>query len=316
MAIFKLSRAERKRISAFFTCLFLAMLAWIFVVMSKSYTFPVKVALNYKNHPERKAFFALQADTVLATVGGTGWQRLFSAVLPEKNRIISVDLRKLETQNFIVLSNQLQVINQKNALNQQIYSFSPDTVFFDFALRKVKRVPIILKTDLTFQRQFARSDDILFKPDFVTISGPAVYVDSVKSWPTDTLVLNKVNTSIAATLKLVPPQKNNVSINPKTVDVKIPVDEFTEKTLEVPVKLLNNKTYSKVSLFPKKIKITFMVSLDNYPAVNADFFEVVADLNSWQQNGMQKLPVKLNQQPDYCKIVDIQPAAVNFIVHK
>lgn len=316
MAIFKLSRAERKRISAFFTCLFLAMLAWIFVVISKSYTFPVKVALNYKNHPERKAFFALQADTVLATVGGTGWQRLFSAVLPEKNRIISVDLRKLETQNFIVLSNQLQVINQKNALNQQIYSFSPDTVFFDFALRKVKRVPIILKTDLTFQRQFARSDDILFKPDFVTISGPAVYVDSVKSWPTDTLVLNKVNTSIAATLKLVPPQKNNVSINPKTVDVKIPVDEFTEKTLEVPVKLLNNKTYSKVSLFPKKIKITFMVSLDNYPAVNADFFEVVADLNSWQQNGMQKLPVKLNQQPDYCKIVDIQPAAVNFIVHK
>ncbi|WP_419803037.1 YbbR-like domain-containing protein [Mucilaginibacter sp.] len=316
MAIFKLSRAERKRISAFFTCLFLAMLAWIFVVMSKSYTFPVKVALNYKNHPERKAFFALQADTVLATVGGTGWQRLFSAVLPEKNRIISVDLRKLETQNFIVLSNQLQVINQKNVLNQQIYSFSPDTVFFDFALRKVKRVPIILKTDITFQRQFARSDDILFKPDFVTISGPAVYVDSVKSWPTDTLVLNKVNTSIAATLKLVPPQKNNVSINPKTVDVKIPVDEFTEKTLEVPVKLLNNKTYSKVSLFPKKIKITFMVSLDNYPAVNADFFEVVADLNSWQQNGMQKLPVKLNQQPDYCKIVDIQPAAVNFIVHK
>ena len=316
MAIFKLSRAERKRISAFFTCLFLAMLAWIFVVISKSYTFPVKVALNYKNHPERKAFFALQADTVLATVGGTGWQRLFSAVLPAKNRIISIDLRKLETQNFIVLSNQLQVINQKNALNQQIYSFSPDTVFFDFALRKVKRVPIILKTDLTFQRQFARSDDILFKPDFVTISGPAVYVDSVKSWPTDTLVLNKVNTSIAATLKLVPPQKNNVSINPKTVDVKIPVDEFTEKTLEVPVKLLNNKTYSKVSLFPKKIKITFMVSLDNYAAVNADFFEVVADLNSWQQNGMQKLPVKLNQQPDYCKIVDIQPAAVNFIVHK
>ncbi|RYE36269.1 MAG: YbbR-like domain-containing protein [Sphingobacteriaceae bacterium] len=316
MPIFKLSRAEQKRVSAFFTCLFLAMLAWIFVVMSKNYTFPVKVILNYKNHPLRKAFYALQADTVLATVGGTGWEKLFSGFSPEKNRQIDVDLRKLETQNFVVLSNQLTAINQKSRQTQPIYSFSPDTVYFDFSLRKVKRVPIILKSDLVFQRQYARSDDILFKPDFVTISGPATYIDSVKSWSTDTLIAKKVSTTISAKLKLLPPQKNNVTIFPKTVDVKIPVDEFTEKTLEVPIKLLNNKTYSKVNLFPKKVKITFLVSLNNYADVNADFFEVAADLNAWQLNGMQTLPVKLKQLPDYCTIVSMQPNTVNFFVRK
>ncbi len=316
MPIFKLSRAERKRISAFFTCLFLAILAWIFVVMSKNYTFPVKVVLNYKNHPQRKAFYALHADTILASIGGTGWEKLFSGILPPAIKRIDVDLHKLETQNFIVLSNQLRAINQKSGQIQPIYSFSPDTVYFDFSLRKVKRVPIILKSDLVFQRQYARSDDVLFNPEYVTISGPASYIDSVKSWSTDTLVAKKVNASIHAKLKLLPPQKNNVTISPKTVDIKIPVDEFTEKTLEVPVKLLNNKTYSKVSLFPRKVKITFMVSLNNYADVNPDFFEVAADLNAWQLNGLQTLPVKLKQLPDYCTVVSMQPNAVNFYVRK
>ncbi|RYE34154.1 MAG: hypothetical protein EOP42_07740 [Sphingobacteriaceae bacterium] len=59
-----------------------------------------------------------------------------------------------------------------------------------------------------------------------------------------------------------------------------------------------------------------MVSLDHYAAINTDFFEVVADLNSWQVNRMQTLPVQLKQQPQYCKIVSMQPAAVNFIVRR
>ncbi len=315
MAIIKLSRSERRKVSAFFTCLILAAVAWIFVAMSNTYTFPVKVVLNFKNQPLRKAFYALQADTVTAIIGGSGWQKLFSN-FNSGNRSVSVDLKKLETQNFIVLSNQLAQINQKADKSQQIISFSPDTVYFDFTSRKVKKVPIVLKYNINYQQQYARSDDINLKPNFVTISGPAAYVDSITSWQTDSLILKNVNDDISSKLNLVLPKENNVSIYPKTVNVSIPVDEFTEKTLEVPIKLINNKVYSKVMLFPKKVKVTFMVSLNNYTDVNTDFFEVVADLDSWQKNGMVTLPVKLKQQPDYCNIISVQPKNINFIVRK
>ncbi|MVN22727.1 CdaR family protein [Mucilaginibacter arboris] len=316
MAIIKLSRVERRRISAFFTCLVLAVVAWIFVTMSNNYTFPVKVALNYKNQPLRKAFYALQADTVTALVSGTGWQKLFANITSTQNRRITVDLKKLETQNFIVLSNQLPFINQKSDRSKQIISFNPDTVYFDFTARKVKRVPVKLQYQISYQNQYARSDDISLKPDFVTVSGPAAYVDSVSSWKTDSLIVKKANANISAKLNLFLPKENNVSIYPKTIAVTIPVDEFTEKTLEIPIKLINNKSYSKVTLFPKKVKVTFTVSLNNYSEVNTDFFEAVADLDDWQKNGLVILPVKLKQQPDYCKIVSIQPNNVNFIVRK
>lgn len=112
------------------------------------------------------------------------------------------------------------------------------------------------------------------------------------------------------------PKENNVSIYPKTVDVNIPVDEFTEKTLEIPVKLINNKIYSNITLFPKKVKVTFTVSLNDYADVNPDFFEAVADLDAWQKQGAVTLPIKLKQQPDYCRIVSVQPASINFMVRK
>lgn len=316
MAIFKLSRAERRRVSAFFTCLILAIVAWIFVTLSNNYIFPVKVVLNFKNQPLRKTFYALQADTVLAMVGGTGWQKLFSGINPSQNRSVSIDMQKLETQNFIVLSSQLPLINQKSDKNQQLISFSPDTVYFDFAVRKVKRVPVVLTASISYQRQYALSGDVILKPEFVTISGPVAYVDSVKSWKTDSLTVKRANSSIGSRVKLMLPKENNVSIYPKTVDVSIPVDEFTEKTLEIPVKLINNRVYNNITLFPKKVKVIFTVSLNDYADVNPDFFEAVADLDVWQKQGAVTLPIKLKQQPDYCRIISIQPASINFMVRK
>ena len=315
MAIIKLSRAERRRISVFFTCFLLAVLAWVFVTMSNNYTIPVKVVLNFKNQPLHKAFYALQADTVNALVGGTGWQKLFSN-LSSKNQSVDVDVRKLDVQNYIVLSNQLRQINAQSEKNKQIISFSPDTVFFDFTARKVKRVPVVLNYHIQYDKQYARSDDINIRPNYVTISGPAAYVDTVNIWKTDSLGVQHASSDIHQRLKLLLPKENNVSIYPKTVDVDIPVDEYTEKILEVPVKLINNKTYSNVVLFPKKVKVTFTVSLNNYAAINTNFFEAVANLDDWQKNGSSTLSVKLKQQPDFCKIVNMQPASINFIVRK
>lgn len=315
MAIIKLSRTERRRISAFITCFLLALVAWIFVTMSNNYTFPVRVILNFKNQPLHKAFYALHADTINAVVGGTGWQKLFYN-LSFKSRSVDVDIRKLDIQNYIVLSNQLQQINVQSEKNHQIISFNPDTVFFDFAARKVKRVPVVLKSRINYEKQYARSDDINIQPNYITISGPAAYIDSITYWKTDSLIVQNASFDIHVRQKLMPPKENNVSIYPKTVDVDIPVDEFTEKTLEVPVKLINNKSYSNVLLFPKKVKITFTVSLNNYATINTDFFEAVANLDDWQKNGSSTLSVKLKQQPDFCKIVSIQPSSINFIVRK
>src|SRR6187402_2415895 len=103
MAIIKLSASERRRVSAFFTCLVLAILAWVFTVLSDTYSYTVKEVVNFKNAPQKRAFHSLQSDTVSAVINGSGWQMLFSKMRNDVNTV-SVDLRSLETKSFVVLS--------------------------------------------------------------------------------------------------------------------------------------------------------------------------------------------------------------------
>jgi YbbR domain-containing protein len=315
MALVKLSASERRRASAFFTCLGLAALAWIFTTLSGNFNFNAKAVLSFKNAPRKRAFHSLQNDTVDLTVQGTGWQMLFEK-MNGPNKAIEVDLKNLEKQDYVVLSSQLKQINEKRESDQQIVALNPDTLYFDFTDRAVKKVPVRLAANLRYQHQFAQAGDVVIDPAFVTVSGPDNVIGKIKSWSTDSLKKDSINETIRTSLLLQPAKEGNLSVYPRSVKVRVPVDEFTEKTVDVPVKLINNHNFYNVKIFPLKVKVTFMTSLRRYPEIDDDFFEASADLDLWKDRGYSTLPVKLTRLPEYCKIVRIEPQNIDFIIHK
>ena len=315
MAIIKLSATERRRVSAFFTCLVLAVLAWVFTVLSNTYSYTVKEVLSYKNAPQKRAFHSLQSDTVSAVINGSGWQMLFSKMHPD-NTVIPVDLHTLETKSYIVLSAQLPQINARRDPSQLISGFTSDTLYFDFSNRKVKRLPIQLITLVKYKHQFTQSGSIILKPGYVIVNGPANVIDKMTSWNTDTLRLDSISETITRHLNLQRAKEGNVSIYPKSTEVTIPVDEFTEKTLEIPVKLVNNRNYDDVKIFPQKVKVTFTTSLNRYAQTTEDFFEANADLDLWKKRGYKTLPVVIFKSPAFTKIVKVEPQNVDFIIRK
>jgi hypothetical protein len=300
MALIKLSASERRRLSAFVTCLLLAALAWVFTMLSDTYPFKVKEIITFKNLPQKRAFHALQSDTVVATLKGTGWELLFQKN-EYANKTLDVDLHTLENKDYVVLSAQLGRINETKDFDLPIDTISPDTLYFDFTGRTVKKVPVQLVTSLKYQRQFAQSNNAIIDPPFVTISGPQKDIDNIQSWQTDSLKLDSVDETVRTTLALKPVHEASLSIYPRSVLVRVPVDEFTEKTVEI---------------FPLKVKVTFTTSLRRYPELDEDYFEAAADLNLWKNNGYSTLPVKLTRSPGYCKIVKIEPQNIDFIVRK
>lgn len=301
--------------SVFFTCIALAICAWIVVTLSNPYNYTVKEILIYKNVPLKRAFHSLQSDTVNVTVKGNGWQMLLSK-MNEENKTIKVDLRTLDSEAYVVLSSQLPQINEEKPLNNKIIAINPDTLYFDFSNRSIRRVPIQLIKALKYQQQFTQSGEIEIKPSYVTISGPSNRIDKITSWKTDTLALENVNETVNSPINLQSPAEGNISIYPKNVEVTIPVDEFTEKTIEIPVKLVDNYNYFNVKIFPQKIKVTFTTALSKYADVDEKLFEVQANLELWQLYGYSVLPVKVTRLPAFCKIVKIEPRNIDFIIKK
>lgn len=315
MAIIKLSATERRRVSAFFTCLVLAAFAWIFTVLSNPYNFTVKEALSFKNSPQKRAYHSLQPDTVNVTMHGTGWQMLFSK-MNAANKTISIDLRTLENKNYVVLSAQLNQVNNRKDPTQQIISFNPDTLYFDFSNRKIKKVPVELVASIRFKHQFSLSNNVSITPGYVILNGPAAALDKISVWKTDTLKLDSIDDPVTKRVNVQAVKESSMSVYPKSVLVTLPVDEFTEKTLLIPVKLVNNHNYYDVKLFPLKVKVTFTTPLSRYAETDEEFFEATADLDLWKDHGYTVLPVVIAKIPPYCKIIRIEPRNIDFIIKK
>jgi hypothetical protein len=315
MPFIKLTKVERKRVVVLLTCLFGAVLTWLFIALDNKYPYIVKTQILYKDEPQKKAFKPLQPDIVDLKVEGSGWQLLFSKLRLSPQSVM-VSLAKLNTQNYILFSEQLKEINLQLETSQQIISVNPDTLYFDFSRRTNKRVPLKLLQKLTFVKQYGISSKVKLTPAYVNISGPKEELDKISAWYTDTLKLSNLQKTTSTRIWLKQNISSNISIYPTNIGVKVPVDEFTEKTVEVPLKIINNYDFNNFKLFPKKIAVTFLVALSSYQQVDEDFIEAQVDAEEWKKLGHHKLTVKISRFPDYCTLVKIVPNKIDFIIEK
>jgi len=315
MPFIKLTKLEQKRFGTVIICVTFAVGAWLFLALNKKYPYTVQTELLYKDEPQGKAFKALQPDTVDLKVEGTGWQLLF-ARLRIKPPSITVSLQKLNTRSYVVFSEQLDQVNRQLETSQKVISIKPDTLYFDFSRRTNKRVPLKLISKLTFTPQHGIAKEIKLTPSYVNISGPHEELQKIHIWHTDSLKLNDINSSVDTRINLLKNAISNISIYPTSVGVKIPVDEFTEKTIEVPLSILNNRDYHDVKLYPKKVSITLLVALSNYAKTDDEQLKAAVDLNEWKVLGHSKLSVKITKLPEFSKLVSISPSSVDFIIEK
>lgn len=285
------------------------------MALNNKYPYTVKTVLKYNSIPQKKAFHPLQSDTVDLEVEGTGWQLLFSR-LRIKPQSIAISLEKLNNRNFILFSEQLINVNNQLETSQRIISVKPDTLYFDFSQKTVKRVPVQLVSDINFVKQYGIFSPIEITPSYVTISGPEQELEKIKEWKTDSLKFEDVQSTVKSMVAMNQSKMKNVSIFPASVEVKVPVDEFTEKVLEIPLKIVNNREYYNIKLYPKKVKITFLVALSKYNEVTEEFIEAVVDMNEWKDLKHNKLRVKVIRFPDFCKMVHVAPGKVDFIIER
>jgi YbbR domain-containing protein len=287
----------------------------MFFALSNRYVYQVQTLVHYVNFPDNKAFHSVQSDTIDLQVEGTGWQLLFSK-LRINPQSVNVDLEKLKTQTFINLSDQLTTINKQFESAQKVVNVRPDTLYFDFSSRAVKKIPIRLNYDIRFENHYGISDTVQISPSYVTVTGPLNELEKIDYWYTDTLKLKNINSNLSSKIALQKPLKANINIYPKLVDLRLMVDEYTEKVMDVPIVLLNNNEFRNVKLLPDKVKITFLTTLSNYSNIERGDFEVSADLNNWKSKGYVQLPLVVSKFPEFCKLVKIEPQNIDFIIQK
>jgi len=105
-------------------------------------------------------------------------------------------------------------------------------------------------------------------------------------------------------------QINKPYFNPSTIQVTIPVQKFTEESVEVPIQLSDQLPGKNIKLFPDKAVVSCIVSMKDYKKLDSRLFTVNAELS--KSDNLYHLIV--TTAPDYVRNVKVTPEKVEYLV--
>jgi hypothetical protein len=308
----------RRNAFIFVICFLISSLIWILIKLSRNYTQTFQYVIEYKGLPKDK-LVANNADSIYTIILQEKGYRVLLHNLSSKDLKLSIDVsNKLHSEKnasnsyYLLTSEVVPQLNNLLAPVSTVVGVSPDTVWFSFDKIREKMVHVVPVVDLSFEKQFNLNRNIIVYPESVVVKGPRKFVDTLKNIYTISRSFKKLNSSKMVTMKFAEMYKNfKISSVPDYVKVYIPVEKYTESSVDVPVIVENAPSGYRIKTLPEKVQITFLVGLQDYKNVKPEMFTVTAKYNESKELTMK---AELTKQPDFVKVSKISPEKVEFIL--
>lgn len=298
----------------------LATIFWFLNALSKEYTTTVNYPVTYKDLPSKKILSNELPSRLKLTVRAYGFDLLryklsfFQSLNFPVNEYTNNKMEKVGDNNFLFPTNRMtsQVATQLSSAIS-VTHISPDTINFQFSSLIEKKIPVHLNTELKFEPQFRLEGDVVLKPDSVWVIGAQAIIDSVKQVETELLELKKLNETKTKRIDLV--KVEGLSFVQKKVEVKLPVEQFTEAQKQVRLKVINVPESVFLRLFPHEIKLSYLVGLKDYETISAEQFDLEADYSK-MDTVRNILKVYLKNSPLNVSNISFYPEEVGYLIEK
>jgi hypothetical protein len=104
-----------------------------------------------------------------------------------------------------------------------------------------------------------------------------------------------------------------VKLEPEQVRVLIPVEKFTEKELNLRIRVKNEVDQRQIRTYPKELTATFIVPLSMYEYLDTSMIKSTVLFGSEDLNKKQ-LNIELNGVPPYARLIRKDVDKVEFII--
>jgi len=291
-------------------CMGVSFLIWVFLKLSKEYETTSTVQIEYKLPPLME-FTTDPPKKVLATVRGEGIE-LAKRFLFHGTPTIKIDLSQYSKPE--VQRNELVYFIQQE-LNLDVQNIGLNYLTFSIDSTATKKVPVVLDVDLGFQKDFFLKAPIKLSADSVILSGPQKELELVDEIHTELVSCPSLRSDQTREARFNKSGFQNIEVYPDKVTVEIYVEQYTEKSVTVPVIVVNSP--DSVQVFPSTINIKCSVGLSKYDALTADQFRVEADLGESAKLGQpNSVPIYLKSSPDWIRSPRLSPNVVDYLVVK
>ena len=307
---------NNKKLRVFLLFLMLSFLFWMLIKLSKNYIADVQFDLVYVDEPKNKLLQNNSDNTITLTVNTIGFKLLGYSLKSKKLNYSLTDLEKKKgTEYFSITKSKINYLQAQLPAETVVLNVKPDTLYFDLGIKKSKKVQIIPNVNFQFKPGFNLIKEYTFKPEFVTISGPTKFVDSIESVATELLELTNVASSFDVPVKLLN-SLDAISLSIDQVNISGEVEKITEGSFNLPFKVINLPSKQIISTFPKEVKVVYQVALKDYNKITENSFVIQCDYRETMDNNLEYLVPKIIEKPNILFDVKIIPNKVEYLVKK
>lgn len=309
ISLLKLFRGD---FPVFLLFLFITSFIWWSQTMSQNYDGVLRIPVRITDIPDDVRVIASPAGQITVSIYGKG------ATLRKSGRKVGRRILQVSNSRFQMNQGHAAIPTQwlRDSIaamlpsSVTIRSVEPDSLVYLYALQHRVLLPVEYDGNTESQDQFFM-ERIEFQPD--SVMAQVLINDTVRHSlmvDIENVTVQTDTTVVTASLKPVP------GVIPVVDKVQMTVisQQYTEKSLEVPVTGVNFPDSISLKSFPSKAVVTVWVKLSEYDKLSARDFQVVVDYNDISGSNASKAPLRIYSQPVGVRNVRLQTRTVDFLM--
>jgi hypothetical protein len=309
------SYAQWREVLIFLFFFFLSFIFWALQSMQEEYEIQLHIPVSYKDIPHDMSFVQTPPSEITARVRDKG-NILLNYTLGSQRPSIVISVQDITfADNVLLLSaKDMEGMIMKQLIpTTNLLSFDPQQIEASYGTLKRKRLPVRFDGDVHTDPGFLISGDIVISPSATDVFAADVVLSALTSVPTVYTEINNGNKTITRKLKL--RKIDGATFDPDVVSVTIPIEEYTQKTFDVPIVCKHVPPGYTIRMFPSAVKITCNVPLSLFKDLSGEDFAVETFVVSPEQSASM-IPLRLVRKPDWANHVSLSQDSIEFILEQ
>lgn len=305
-----------KEILTFSVFIIVSFVFWFTQKSRETFEEVFEIPIEYENIPENYIFNSLPPSSFQVRVQDQG----ITLLSYKRNKLppIHIDLKdKIDKENKVLISfKQFDTEIRANfSPSTQILSVTPEVVQILFAKEEEKELPVSIDLDIKPKNQFFISGDIVPYPPTVKAFGAKEKLDSLTHITTAYMEETELTDSVTLTVPL--QEIEGIRFNPSQVEIFVPVEAFTETSVNLPLLTINVPEELRLITFPSQVRLTYCVPLSKYMEISPEDFTVVIDYNELiKSDNLRMQKVEISSLPSIVFNVRVYPEEVECLIEE
>ena len=287
---------------------------WLSMTLDESCEREFSVPVELKHVPDNVIFATEVVDTLTFNLSDKGFAML---AYMHGNRLqpVTIDFEtfanRAKGKGTVPQADLQNIISKMLLSSTHIVSTLPDHLEFTFSYGTSQTKPVSLIANVTTAKNrylFEATTD----PDSVKVFADKKTLRAMASIPTEEFDIDELKDSLEMFIPLQHAQ--GVKCIPDTVRVILKTDAIIEKSVEVPLQVINAPTDKTVTLMPDKVKINYSVGAAQANKVTAEQFRVVVNYNEMAPPSSEPCKLHLLKSPTQVSNVKMEDTKVTFLV--